>query len=613
MSKFPEKAKIGIPNKRYQHKFNNFHESSTGFMLPNVPFFLPVNGKDSINMNFDDFNKLNPMPIPTLGMATIKFAWYFVPRRIIFNRSKEMMTETIVHGLPNNALYVTNAPNFNYEDLFNYIIRYNSYLAEPVKDANNNDIVVTALNWANYFGPEATEPGDFVDQNDHLFRLTAKGVQVATILNQLGYPISTRLIGDKDDPNYVNAEPILAFCKVMLDHYIPRYWDSYTNNFNNLYQIIESIDDYANSHIGTAWISEFVELCTIVCYNDDYFTTAWNNPAGPNSIKGTTISGISGTIDDLISQNPFAALKPLVSSGQPVIAQQDLNTLKALDKYLKKNQIVGCKYWDRMLAHFGISTEKALLRVSDKIKEDTYPIHFSDVVSTAETLNGGVGDNLGSYAGKGEAWIPNVCHFEYSWNEPGFIIAIKTIVPDVAYANNAENYIFKLHKLDFYNEEFDAIGTEPIHSLELYSGYDLIASDNMTDIFGFLPRYASFKSMKNKVTGKLSLPSKRPEFEKWTFLRWFSRGSFSNVGGTFAVQTTPGFEIGYNDLENISRTNFGMSQFDRIFYVPSEHNFYCYSEFDFSLKSLMKPLWSYDDIIDDNDKAITVSVGNKND
>lgn len=582
---FPEKTKITAPGRKNRHTYSHFHETTSGFMMPNVPFIKRIIPNSKIEFNYDAYVRLDGMPKATMGQASVHYNWFYVPMRIIWRPWNNFISQSLNHT-ENGASYLSKVPTFVIRDILKVLTDNQEYAYMVIGE---------------------DDPFDFVYKNGK-YKLNVKGIQAMTILQQLGYNFW-------DSSKQVSALPLLAFAKIILDYYVPKEWQDYELSYNTIYNYFNNNSTYT---IDIEDLKTFFKLFYYVFLDDDYFTAAWQHMNGPN---GNSVAPISITLpnnEGTIYQRVGTANTPQVSNDAVLVktgnvfSQYDLNMLKAMDEYLKSNQIIGTKYWDRLLKMYGVAPAKALITVPEKIESRKTPIIFNQVFATAETIDGA---NLGDYAGKGEASIDEVFSFKYESEEEGYLMCIVTIVPDVAYGNGIDREALSTEPLDYYNAPYDGMGGEPIYSAEIYTGYDGNENqqNSVTDqVWGFLPRYAWLKNMYNKCTGKMAFNSLKNEMGKWNFMRYFDKGSFILTAKELTIYNSLAFSLGtYDNGWDGTGYNYG-TQYDRIFYSPQNHNFNIYMLFNWTQWNTMKALFAYDGIADkdEGEKLITTSIDN---
>ena len=147
-----------------------------------------------------------------------------------------------------------------------------------------------------------------------------------------------------------------------------------------------------------------------------------------------------------------------------------------------------------------------------------------------------------------------------------------------------------ISKTEMLTPEFDNVGVEPVFAGELIhpeeGGQTTDSANLYTQIFGFLPRYAYWKTMRDRRSGNFTNPKFAAMFEPYTLTRKISPNlSLANYVHSF------GFTI-MNDAE----------QYDKIFYGKPAgldkypwDNFNIHHELIVEWFSYAKPLYDYYD------------------
>jgi len=60
------------------------HITTSDFMQLNMSYLHEMVPGEKIDVNMESFARLNPMPVPTFGRASMRHRAYFVPFRTIF-------------------------------------------------------------------------------------------------------------------------------------------------------------------------------------------------------------------------------------------------------------------------------------------------------------------------------------------------------------------------------------------------------------------------------------------------------------------------------------------------------------------------------------------------
>lgn len=583
MKTIENKAKIGRKVKKNQFNLQNFSETTTRFMAPNYPYIKEFIPNTNIRLNYENFTRLQAMPLPVLGQGDLMIRWCYVPMRCAWRGWNKFITQT----LNSRGQYNGYVPYFTQETLMNVI-----------KQQADTDFLMTM---------EGTEREyDFF--NGRYYRFTPLGVQVFTVLSQLGYNVSNKsFTGQK-----YSAMPLLAAARVILDTEINKEWASADIEFISVRAIIES--DYTMEVNENNLLKILKIVSTYTMYSPDFVNMAWTEPNGPNNggpdlqIAGGGMAGEVNT-DGGFQANLAVFYNPNNVGAEAVIRQEDINMLKQINKMMKINQIVGVKSWDRLMSIFGIEKNIANYENIDTIKEDKIEIQFGEVMNNSSNDNA----ELGEYAGRGVINTPEEMEVKYNTKEHGYLIMLAAIKPQIAYKNQIDKQVLRLEPYDFYTQELDAQGVEPIASAEVYMPFrqEMAANEpnQCQKIFGYIPRYADYKIAKNKVHGLFEVLTAQNEFEKWNFVRNLQAAwSSSAQTGSVIIQRLAlqrGLNKSQTDYDNVFQW---VNQFDRIFYDYETPSFNMYFTFKLEMKATMERLYAFEDIVEDDEKAINIEV-----
>lgn len=377
--------------------------------------------------------------------------------------------------------------------------------------ANSSDVVVAMLN-SNCFGSaiQSTDPYDVAirlnDTGSYSYRkFTFKGRQIYSIFTGLGISLSFYNYHDSNNAPYDQSFSLmkfLAYCKIVADWY-------FNNNFyERSNQVLSAISAIAREPLspGSATLrSRLADLFNYIYYSvvdNDYFSTSTVNPVTPTGASQVVINDVSNDANDnglthsqVISQQGATTTSPTTpvingrnsdSTTSPVaqnISQYVINGLAALTSYMQRNNIVGHKAIDRMLARFGVKLDNDLINRSYYLGSNSADLSVDEVMSNADTD----GAALGSYAGRGETGRRDA-EFKFD-NESkcfGVFIILSTIIPDVHYGQGITRDNLHINRLDFLTPEFDSIGPQAIGRCELW--YDAKTPSQYEDLIDFEPQ-----------------------------------------------------------------------------------------------------------------------------
>lgn len=127
-------------------------------------------------------------------------------------------------------------------------------------------------------------------------------------------------------------------------------------------------------------------------------------------------------------------------------------------------------------------------------------LQLSNVVQTSKSdSDSQLGDAISRGLAMGEL------NFNYHCNEPGYIMVVAEVVPDVYYTNQGIDKLWtNTSAEDVYFPIQNNLGPVAIRNKELFMSRT--ASDN-DDVFGYTERGADKRSRRNKLSGLFALPS----------------------------------------------------------------------------------------------------------
>lgn len=377
---------------------------------------------------------------------------------------------------------------------------------------------------------------DFVSVSGTPHRFTNFGRYFYQLLTSLGYRVDfSSAQGSWSNTEQYSAGKLLAYMKVWLDYYAPSNFD-----WSQYYKIFQK----EAAHIELSWsdISDIVKMF-FVGYERDYFTSAWQHANGPNGSTSINqipdINYVGSNIGNRIESG--SSLLDLV--GAPNIQGYNVNTgqnrqnptpitqymidaLSSLQQYVHRHQLAGYRVLDRYFARFGIKLSDDRTNRAYYLGGYSYDAMISDVMSSAETAEG----QLGDFAGKGSAYSDRQHSFNYDVEEYGFLIIMSSVVPQTGYVQGVMRENFHVAPLDFHTGSFDNLGTQPIRRDELFADNGManidgsgVASSEFkpNNVLGFTPRYSEYKIGYDFLTGDFVVPSRRTGMDSYHLFRLF--------------------------------------------------------------------------------------------
>ena len=539
------------------------------------------------------FSNMEPLPQPTWGEIKYESRIFVVPMSLIFKGYNDFKEDTIHANANNGATSLTTLPNAT-----------NGEMVEAIRSLM--DIGTQAdYDKCIYYNGQA-----------EYYNHTPISYRSLRLLESLGYKL--RWARDQAIPVF-NICRILAVAKVYLDYY-------YNNGYigDTQYNAVKCLFERDNGNLtyDAADLRILLGLCQDTYYNPDYFTSCWDNPNHPNLSNQEsvyTLNDPNNPITGAISANQKITNSTLrTTGGDPAliadetsgratnltgITQLALTKLRSLTMFLKRNQLAGGEALTRMLARYGYAPLTETIKKAREIGKVTWGMNVTPIFSNADTVNGSAGEQLGSYAGF--AWAQSgekgKHHFEFECKEDSILVETIAIAPVETYTQgiDAENLV--LTRLELPTPEFDNVGVEMVKKCELLTGeqHGEPANDQTTMYttgFGFLPRYAKFKFMRDTLSGNFTQRTWEAMYKGWTMQRYFDPSTFDSSNTVHSKDFTRQMDA---------------EQYQRIFYAvdTGKHQF-DYFRLHHELKiewwSYLKPAYDYYDWEHEGGKQIEI-------
>lgn len=494
MSKFF--SKINIPTPRdvtNTFDLSSDHVTTMDFFLPKISYFRHLNEGETLNVNMETFCRMHPLSVPTFGRFNIIHKAYFVPSRLCWSEFNDFKVSSV------NAFGVVSStvPYVNQFTLARAIV-LSPDLCVQVSGGSPFDI--------SFYSSEST---------NIQYKLTAQGRRVIDLLNTLGIRCSFHY----SDLEKINILPLIAFWKVLQDWY-----------FNQQYETNRTCDDWCRSNLRnsstsiginqTATRTLLLEISKFKgLYEQDYFTSAWDNPNAPNNSAPLPNFGIPNVVSDDYGKvevtDAYGAHEVTLTNNGSKLNQYALDALKHFTDYLKRFQLSGSQPLNRFMARFGAVPESIIINRPIFLGKSRTQIQIGDVMATAGTDT----NKLGDYAGKGLAYSSDG-HFKYSTKEDGYVLIISQLYPKIGYVEGLSRHSLCLTPSDYYVREFDALGTQAIALKELFCSMDAAENvdfyqANYERVFGFTSRYAHEKVGKDVLSGDYMFKSINAGENSW--------------------------------------------------------------------------------------------------
>lgn len=602
MPKFPSKIQVTTAmNPISSKRFEEDHVTTMSFMRPQPISTIEVMPSRGLRCNAESFCRLNPMPVPTYGRATVYNRAFWVPARTIMSEFNSFISGSPSSNEAGIGVLISRSHTVD-NDLFIKLLvdpLYSSEVANPT-----GDIAHGTANY-DFYTYDATD-----NPAGHGYKLNNEGIFVYKVIESLGYKINFNYA----DKTPKSAMPLLAYAKVLLDWYFP---SSYA--WSSIFQELDYIFQYRGTFQLTLNTLKSIFAISYASYQDSYFTSAWDKPLAPNvttlepsvaladntnnSVRQSIVtndgSAQSGTY---YPQNgtPFVGQNSAGNVNQGLITQYVMDALKSLTDYTKRHQLAGVRAVDRYLAEYGYNLSAEIMKRSNYLGYQSFNIQFGDVMSTADTIATGSrdGDVLGSYAGKGVGYGSDVFSLD-TQQEFGYFIIMQTLVPHVMYYQGEDRMVNHINLLDYYHGDFDNLGVQAISAREVFMSQDgslAVSTTQVNDrVFAFIPRYAEYKVGHDKVTGLFRCNSQNAGLSAYYLGRDLSRymlGTLADVVHDF------NFVIGTD-----------AAQYNRLFYSSDlNEQITCINHFEYEVTDSSKSLFDTYDFTDHGHKKVGMNI-----
>lgn len=269
----------------------------------------------------------------------------------------------------------------------------------------------------------------------------------------------------------------------------------------------------------------------------DYFTTATTRPQSGNLAELEFDLDVQG------------------QKGSFTIAS--LRAANSLQKWLERNNMGGTRYYDQILAHYGVLPPDANINRPVLLGSMTSPVIVNSINQTAQIgtnaqTKNPYANSTGAQFGRGLSFNKDRLINGFEVKEHGFIMILFSLVPHAYYSSGTRRYISqegRYYSTDYAFPEFANIGDQPIYSTEVNS------LGSTQGIFGYGQRYAEYKFHDDEVHGLLA---DTQNLDSFVLQRSFTTGT-AEGGINSAFLTIP-----TNYMDDVMITTSGVSGFNAI-------------------------------------------------
>lgn len=251
--------------------------------------------------------------------------------------------------------------------------------------------------------------------------------------------------------------------------------------------------------------------------------------ATSSTTGGQMTAGISGSST---SMTPRSTLVPNNLFAQMTITIEDLRRSIALQHLTEKLATSGSRYPEFLKGVWGVTSSDARLQIPEYLGGKRFPIHISEVVSTADT----VGSETGAPIGTTGAMVKdgNAGHlFTKAFTEYGTLWVFAVVRIEQSYFQGLNRKFTDKEFGDFYNPYVAHIGNQPRLKKEIYS------LGTGETVFGFGPAWDHLRYQPYIVTS-IMRPDLNAGLSSWDASEVFASAPVLN--DSFVKQAATGLD-----------------------------------------------------------------------
>lgn len=552
---------------------------------------------DRINVRPEVWMRLQAMNCPTFGKMDVITRAFFVPHRLVFRNFLDFWSQNPVRTTgQSTTTLVRTCKQMNMRTFTNYFVKRftetdATTFARPYLDVDawtGSDASAFSLTFGAWVQNDRirNDREDFCmhyGANHIHYRMNPIGKRVWDILYSLGYRFQMFTntsnedynTGGDDNEYMVSMMPILSYLKIFSDYYCPSQY-KYIFNVDHMAEDMQfSMPDDINS------LFDMLTYSCFLWYNDDMFSLCESAPYNKQNYTSGGIFGMTYQQSSLDANSiiDWSAANTQLAHGDPKLgAYSPTNapnswTVRAVQRVanlLQKNNLLSPRAQDYLKAKFGVTPSAARLDVAEYLGHASAPVKISDVVSTSMSNNADEGNSLGQLGGKGTSYQIN--NLQYSAEEFGYFILTIELRTRIDYGQGVNPLVLRVRHEDFWQEETDALGFTPVPTECLVSGpvdgsyrtndtylgviFNRGAQDDR--VFGYLPKYWSYKINHGNLSGDFGIP-KNQDIQAYHLMRTIEGRDLPDYVGNSLKFRYPG--LCYYD-----------NQFSRIFVSGDAYN-----------------------------------------
>lgn len=640
MSSFLQKIRKAVV-KRNTFNLTSQHLTSAEFMQNNVIYSDYVVPTDKFRITPVFEGRCAALQNPSFINTEYHVRGFYVPHSIVWKRFDDFVNGN--YTLKDGQHLNTGCPVVTDRDLtLMFVNRYT--VPSPIPISSSDIVSKDYSHEVDFILPNTGEDGQYYG-----FYFTTEGRFVYKLLRSLGYKMN--FVNDVYLSNEMNAFPILSYFRIFLDYFVPSLY--YNTSACNL--LLSHVYDTSTNSLNicqneTAVGDLFKQALDEVyrCYYpSDYLTSVWSQPQSPlGSAQDNKFSqlGIVPEFSEILKQTSGSNNLNLQNADNNGVESTGINSLpnsqstvgnpwvqrnlQKIADWLTRTRFSGSDKLINILTRFGVKPDNVQLLRSRMVGHFTQPLIVQDINATSTTYARDPETQkdivLGEYAGKMFTQAQNNRSFEFDCDDYGCIIITSMITPkDINYFEGISRNVLKTQPLQWFQPEFDSMGTQLVSRRELVSGltFDIpqFGMENYvaSKTYGYVPRYAEYKHAMSNISGDFMVNHLNLGYDSYHHMRsLFKIGRYRSdtmvdpqyntlVPNTGSQDDVNGVSLGSNpELLDANRNLLikaqDANQYNRIFNVQDNTIDHIYTMYYFNV-SASRPMGSIADSIDIDD------------
>lgn len=275
-----------------------------------------------------------------------------------------------------------------------------------------------------------------------------------------------------------------------------------------------------------------------------------------------------------------------------------LRAVNSMQMFLERNNLIGNRLVDYVKGQYGASLKDSIAQRPVYLGSFSFPVYSKGVYqSNQETSNDVASQNPFNSVGAryGHAYAEgNGSLIDYTAEEPGYIMVLGSLVPEVTYSSGIERYLSRYiqrkSQSDMANPILQNVGNQPIFLKELSAETTLVpgAEDVPNKVFGYVERYADWKTRSHQLHGLLR---DGQSLQAFALQRNFPGAEYLPLDGI----TSSFLEIPTTFMDQVSAVEDSISDYgvwvDCYFKYAVSMPLY-----EYSLPSLQDPAWEHGNV-----------------